>query len=217
VGPAGAGAGDGEVDALEVEDHAEVHRHGGVHRLEDGPGPAQHRVLLLHDLGDGLVHRVGRAVIAIQEPHLVAVQVVLVNARVPQRVARCAVRILRRLRHIHPQGAGEFLLEVRHFHPGCQPRPKPHFLPHRIQNDPRRPFVQRLPHRPQVRPQARPDSQPCDDNSLHDFSFKRTKIRNFWGPEACCCVTNGRFWGGSSSKTLAFEDERLAFWCFVLK
>ena len=134
--PACAGTGNGEVDALEVEDHPEVHRHGGVHGLEDGPGTAQHRVLLLHDLGDGLVHGIRRAVIAVQQSYLMAVQIVLVDARMPQGVPRCAVCILRRLRHIHPQRAGELLLQVRHLHLPGQSRPEPHLLPRRIQHDP---------------------------------------------------------------------------------
>ena len=36
MGTTGAGRADGHVDAFEVENGREIHRHRGVHRLEDG-------------------------------------------------------------------------------------------------------------------------------------------------------------------------------------
>ena len=52
VTAAGAGCTHGEVDATQAEDGAEVHRHGGVHGLEDESTAKKCAVMLVvHDVG----------------------------------------------------------------------------------------------------------------------------------------------------------------------
>ena len=99
VAAAGTGGADGEVHATQMEDGAEVHIHGRVHRLED-ESVAQHRriVLLVHNLrrlDDGL----GRRVVAKDTAHLVLTQVFVCDARLFEGLARGHIGILRLLRH----------------------------------------------------------------------------------------------------------------------
>ena len=112
VGAACAGPGNSEVDALELEDAAEVHCHSAVHRLEDGPGAAEGRVLLLTHYIHGVDHRNRRAVIAIEEADLVRIEIVLVNAGSLQGIPGGTICIFGLLRHEHPLRAAELFPDV---------------------------------------------------------------------------------------------------------
>ena len=122
VAAAGTGGADGEVHTTQMEDGAEVHIHGRVHRLED-ESVAQHRriVLLVHNLrrlDDGL----GRRVVTKDTAHLVLTQVVVCDACLFEGLARGHIGILRLLRHTGTGMTVEHLLrDDRCFHLTHQP------------------------------------------------------------------------------------------------
>ena len=109
-----------------------------------------------------------------------AVQVVLVDARLQEGIPRRTVGILRRLRHVYPKRPGKLLFQVGQFHPAGEPGTEPHLLPDRIQYDAGFPGVQGVPHFRQGSAEARPDSQSRNDDSLHGDSLIPTNLRIFW-------------------------------------
>ena len=165
VRPAGAGAGNREVDALEAENHPQVHGDGRVHGLEDGAAAAEHGVFFLHDLGDGVVDGLRRTVIPVQQAHFVAVQIILVYSGGAQGVPCGTVGVLGRFRHIYPLGAGKFPFQLRFGHIARKAGAEPHGLALRVQDDSGCPLVEGIPHLVQRLAQAGPDTHPRNDDS----------------------------------------------------
>ena len=170
MGTAGASAGHGEIDALEVENHAQVHGYGRVHALEDGAGAAKHCVFLGNDLGHGIVHGIGGAVVAVQQTYLMAVQVILVYPGGLQGVAGGAVGVLGRFRHVCTLCAGQFRLQFRLGNKAGEPGTETHFLPGRIQDNTGLTVIQGISYFIQGNAQAGPDTHTCNYYSIHIFS-----------------------------------------------
>ena len=164
---AGAGAGDGEVDAAEAEDAGEVHRDGGVHRLEDGAGADERRVALLaeevHAVDDGL----GRAVVAVEDAHVVAVDVVGVEAGLTEGVAGGDVGVLGLFGHVGALAAAEFALEVGRVEPGGECRPEAELFALGVERDARPSLAEGLLDGVERGAQAGVDAQAGNDCSVH--------------------------------------------------
>ena len=170
VRAAGASARHGQVDAFELEDAREVHRHGRVHRLEDGARADQRGVFLLAHRVDAADHGVGAAVVAIEQAHFVAVKVILVDFGVAQGFGGGHVGILRLLGHVDTLVARKDAFQVRFFDICGQAGAETHLLAFGVQHDARLCRVQGIAHFVKVFAQTRVDAHSGYYNSFfHNY------------------------------------------------
>ena len=161
-----AGRREREVDAPQVEDHREVHRHGRVHRLENIARADHRRVPPGADDVDPLDHRCRTAVVAVDDSHLVRRQVGLVHPRVAHRLGGGHVGIFALLGQTQPLAAVEHPFQVRLFHDPRQRRNVPQLPARRIEPDARASFAERLRDFFRIFSDAGPDAHSGDDYSL---------------------------------------------------
>ena len=88
-----------QVDAAQMEQASQIHRHGGVHRLEDGPTTASRCVFKLTELVKRTHGRFGHGVVSINDPDFVPVDIILLQMGMLKGRTRSHIGIPGFLRH----------------------------------------------------------------------------------------------------------------------
>ena len=149
-----------------MEQASQIHRHGGIHRLENGPATASRRILELTELVERTHGGFGHGVVSINNPDFVPVDIILIQTGMLKGCTRSHISILGFLRHELAQVPRHKGFQVRPFHRSTQSGTETRILALPAEYDAAFSGMERITHLIQCLSEARPYPHTCYYNSI---------------------------------------------------